>query len=128
MIEADDLLCLIRMQKNCSLPFRASQKKRKIQPLRYSYTEECADMTNKDVVTALTLGFLAFTLSVVPVAKAEAPWKTCEAQGNIWDKKTARCIKPGEQSDKTQDRAPWKTCEMQGNIWDKQTARCIKAQ
>ena len=34
--------------------------------------QECMEMTRKNIATALTLGFLAFTLSVLPVTTADA--------------------------------------------------------
>jgi hypothetical protein len=45
-------------------------------------------MTNKSIATALTFGFLAFTLSVLPVTTAEAG---CYIQRTLTGAKPPRC-------------------------------------
>jgi hypothetical protein len=100
-------------------------------------------MTNKSIATALTLGFLAFTLSLLPVTTAEA---RCQEMVNVcpegWKLMGSRpsTINPGTndvtcclltpskpyatgetESERLQRFA--KECEAQGKLW--QAGRCI---
>ena len=74
-------------------------------------------MKNRTIVTALTLGFLAFTLSVLPPAPAAdtEKAKACENKGPNYhyDPQTERCIKtiskikpPKTESDESQGEQP----------------------
>jgi hypothetical protein len=120
-------------------------------PLRKnaSLFQECADMTNKTIVTALTLGFLAFILSVLPVTTAEAECKIFyDACDPGWSEKSRRqstatdptglltrhynvtcCRTPsepyatGETKIERQQREA-RECEAKGWRYDEQAARC----
>jgi hypothetical protein len=64
-------LALAAARTRLPLTFRTPRKRRMMQP-QVEVCSECADMTNQSIATALPLGFLAFTLSVLPVTTAEA--------------------------------------------------------
>jgi hypothetical protein len=105
---------------------------------------ECADMTNKSIAIALTLGFLAFTFSVLLVTTAEAEcvtlecktlekMKECEAQGKLWQ--AGRCITTMDDLTKAAGEAikgaageakseAQVACEAKGNTWTWYKEQC----
>ena len=88
-------------------------------------------MTKKGTATALAFGFLAFTLSVLPVAAEYCglPRYSCESKGLPYDEKTRCCLSatPEDRPVKNIGKATTQAaCEAQGKRWDQQEGRCVR--